>query len=925
MNNYWSLIVFIAFLLSFSCGKGKHEIVGPPEIAPHSLTSIMITNNQMLLTGIDLDNISNVQITGPSGFNEVFDIESKSGSLVVANGQRDISFVIGSILNLIVTDAYGASSYSITFTLADGSVTGDKLNDMSAGTGQVLRYTGSTWAPSDLSGLTYAGNWNATTNSPDLDDSNNQGNGRYYIVNVAGTYDLDDSDVANWAVGDWVVWNGIDEKWDKVDNATYMQSFNGRSGAVTPALGDYSWQLIDLSNSTLGGIANVNISATPANGEVLVWNTNQWEPSTLVSATNNSDLTPSSITTTSQGGLVLDNSGAQTGEMRFKELDGNGDNYVALKSPASLGGDLTFTLPDSYGTNGQFLSTNGSGVLSWANASGGGGVGDFKADGSVAMTSDLNLGGNNIINGTWQGSTLGAAYLPTGGNWNLSSNLNIDSNVLYIENGGNIGVGTSTPGNKLEVNGNIGISAANELRFNDSDSSNYVSLKAPSAVTSNIVWTLPSTIGGAGEFLMNDGSGNLSWGAASSGGDIVAFTVVKTADQDVTASGTIITWDLEVTDSSNSFDLANNRFVAPSNGYYFLYGDFQGMQNETDDVDLRIYKNGVNTNIASYDGWPTGGSAYYRKSVMGAVIYLVQGDYVDIRSIGGEPVYGNASHYHTKFSGFKILGGGSGSDHSLDAADGSPANAIYVNNDGNVGIGTTTPGAKLHVKDGSAGTVTYDGNSRLQLESDGHTYIQFSSPNTYDQGIHFADPEGPTVGRISYSHSSDAMHFSTNSAIRMSVLSNGNVGIGTTSPSHLLHVTGVARSTQANWATSSDIRVKKNISPLKNGLDKIMALKPVTYQYTDEYIDGNEAMEGTHTGFIAQEVKEVDPTMVNYVEERVGTDLILDFHILSTSNMIPLLVKTTQEQQKEIERISEENRKMKEILCEIRPSANICQ
>ena len=38
-----------------------------------------------------------------------------------------------------------------------------------------------------------------------------------------------------------------------------------------------------------------------------------------------------------------------------------------------------------------------------------------------------------------------------------------------------------------------------------------------------------------------------------------------------------------------------------------------------------------------------------------------------------------------------------GDGHSLDAADGSPTDAVYVDNDGNVGIGTSSPSEKLHV------------------------------------------------------------------------------------------------------------------------------------------------------------------------------------------------------------------------------------
>jgi len=53
------------------------------------------------------------------------------------------------------------------------------------------------------------------------------------------------------------------------------------------------------------------------------------------------------------------------GELKLFEATANGTNYIALKSPATVGSDLTYTLPASV-TNGYYLQTNGSGVLSWA-------------------------------------------------------------------------------------------------------------------------------------------------------------------------------------------------------------------------------------------------------------------------------------------------------------------------------------------------------------------------------------------------------------------------------------------------------------------------------------------------------------------------------------------------------------------------------
>ena len=75
-------------------------------------------------------------------------------------------------------------------------------------------------------------------------------------------------------------------------------------------------------------------------------------------------LTLSDSTTTSSVNFIIDNQK----EIRFRETTANGTNYVALKSPASVASDLTFTLPATDGASGQALVTDGSGVLSFASS-----------------------------------------------------------------------------------------------------------------------------------------------------------------------------------------------------------------------------------------------------------------------------------------------------------------------------------------------------------------------------------------------------------------------------------------------------------------------------------------------------------------------------------------------------------------------------
>lgn len=95
----------------------------------------------------------------------------------------------------------------------------------------------------------------------------------------------------------------------------------------------------------------------------------------------------------------------------------------------------------------------------------------------------------------------------------------------------------------FKVAGDTQIQAQGDLRFADADSSNWVAFQAPTTISSNVTWTLPSTDGTSTQALTTNGSGVLSWATnsvvisnetADAGTNYVTFTTT-TSGQITTA------------------------------------------------------------------------------------------------------------------------------------------------------------------------------------------------------------------------------------------------------------------------------------------------------------------------------------------------------------------------------------------------------
>ena len=179
----------------------------------------------------------------------------------------------------------------------------------------------------------------------------------------------------------------------------------------------------------------------------------------------------------------------------------------------------------------------------------------------------------------------------------------------------------------------------------------------------------------------------------------------------------------------------------------------------------------------------------------------------------------------------------------IDVTGRITTDAITEDTSGNVGIGTSSPSAKLDLKqtDGTPST-----GFKIRRYNNDNQYI---SQWTVGGGMYFdvvSDYQPSMIFRRSLDSGS-----TFNESLRID--SSGNVGIGTSSPSEKLYVSGNIYAT-GNITAYSDERIKENIQEIPNALDAVDNIRGVSYTRTDTEEDG--------VGVIAQEVEAMFPELV---------------------------------------------------------------
>jgi hypothetical protein len=316
------------------------------------------------------------------------------------------------------------------------------------------------------------------------------------------------------------------------------------------------------------------------------------------------------------------------------------------------------------------------------------------------------------------------------------------------------------------------------------------------------------------------------------------------------------------------------------NGVARAYTSFNSASNQleyhqTSDVTPDFYINGTSKTVfnTSFFGigteTPTTGS--YTGFAMKSSANSWYGMYIDA-GVTGAPFYGYALNGVAK--AWTDL---NGSNNNWELY--YNGTQISVTSLGNVGLGTSTPSQKLDVNgtihvSGRIGIKT-DPSYDLHINSSDYTggYITTPYPGcTAFEVIATATAAG-TWGLYSYATTAGyAGYFSGN------VYCSGSY-------------------------QPSDEKLKENIQPLQNGLDKVMKLDVKTYNFkTAEFPELNLPAD-RQNGFTAQNLESVFPELVRLNPAK--KEQPVEFKAVNYTGLIPVLTEAIQEQQKIIDQLKE--------------------
>jgi len=388
-------------------------------------------------------------------------------------------------------------------------------------------------------------------------------------------------------------------------------------------------------------------------------------------------------------------------------------------------------------------------------------------------------------------SSAGIEFKPSTGNkWEIqATNDSATSFIVYdrtneayrmvIDTGGNVGIGTTDPTTKLDVNGVITATGGTSTNWNAAYNDK---INSASFNTSDGVLTLTQQDGGTvtvdldGRYLTSEtDSQTLEWDGVSknisiTNGNTVTLDGLLTSE-DLAAYGyissesdTLATVTGRGATTTNAITVGNLRVVGGSNTFQFAQKLAKSSYADT----------GGHTTLIGLGCE----NAAWSRSAIG---------------------HTRTTSYDAGYLGFYV------SNNSSDGTELQQSDLrMMINRDGNVGIGTTSPSYKLDVSSDVrfGGGITLTPINGNLYATDGALSYYSSTNGVYLNGAGTggwlrlnASGEENNVNSIDiYGQASGGyMIFRTGNSTRLTILNGGNVGIGNTNPSYKLDVAGAGR------------------------------------------------------------------------------------------------------------------------------------
>jgi Chaperone of endosialidase len=347
-------------------------------------------------------------------------------------------------------------------------------------------------------------------------------------------------------------------------------------------------------------------------------------------------------------------------------------------------------------------------------------------------------------------------YNPLGNLWTQKANFKGEGRYaavgFSIGNKGYIGTGIDNVSSKKDF------WEYNKQQFNIAT----YAINSPTLANANItdgIWTKKVT----GEVYTNASKLGI--------GTTTPKTRLHVADSSVVFTGQNT---LPITASDPPISGSGNRMMWYADKASFRVGGVNGINWDKGNIGNFSFSSGYNTKAAG--GYSTSMGA---STIASGVVSTSMGDGTIAKAYGSLSIGTNNDPYDNPGT---TLGA---NDRIFQIGNGNfinPSNAMTVLRNGNVGIGSLAPSQKLVVKGSNADVMLVDGGNGMYA-----TFAENGTPRGFI-GSYNGNDEDFQIG--TFGVSTGTLNLTTNSEQRLSVLFNGNVGIGTTTPNQKLVVKG---------------------------------------------------------------------------------------------------------------------------------------